>query len=52
MMSGLTDKREIRVETQTGIIGPRLEEDGNVTVDMGIPRFCRMKSLFCTTMMW
>ncbi len=36
---GLTDKREIRVETQTGIIGPRLEEDGNVTVDMGIPRF-------------
>lgn len=36
---GLTDKREIRVETQTGIIVPRLEEDGNVTVDMGIPRF-------------
>ena len=36
---GLTDKREIRVETQTGIIGPRLEEDGNVTVNMGIPRF-------------
>jgi len=36
---GLTDKREIRVETQTGIICPRLEEDGNVTVDMGIPRF-------------
>ena len=36
---GLTDKREIKVETQTGIIVPRLEEDGNVTVDMGIPRF-------------
>ncbi len=36
---GLTDKREIRVETQTGIIVPRLEENGNVTVDMGIPRF-------------
>jgi diaminopimelate epimerase len=36
---GLTGKREIRVETQTGIIVPRLEEDGNVTVDMGIPRF-------------
>ena len=36
---GLTDKREIRVETQNGIIVPRLEEDGNVTVDMGIPRF-------------
>jgi diaminopimelate epimerase len=36
---GLTDKCEIRVETQTGIIVPRLEKDGNVTVDMGIPRF-------------
>lgn len=36
---GLTDKPQIRVETQTGIIVPRLEEDGNVTVDMGIPRF-------------
>ena len=36
---GLTDKREIRVETQRGIIAPRLEADGNVTVDMGEPRF-------------
>ena len=36
---GLTDKPQIRVETQTGIIVPRLEDDGNVTVDMGIPRF-------------
>jgi diaminopimelate epimerase len=36
---GLTDKREIRVETLGGIIAPRLEGDGNVTVDMGIPRF-------------
>nr|Q47JN0.1 RecName: Full=Diaminopimelate epimerase; Short=DAP epimerase; AltName: Full=PLP-independent amino acid racemase [Dechloromonas aromatica RCB] len=36
---GLTDKREIRVETMRGIISPRLEGDGNVTVDMGIPRF-------------
>lgn len=36
---GLTDKPQIRVETQTGIIVPRLEEDGKVTVDMGIPRF-------------
>ena len=34
---GLTDKREIRVETQKGIITPRLEDDGNVTVDMGVP---------------
>ena len=37
--SGLTAKREIRVETQSGIIAPRLEDDGKVTVDMGIPRF-------------
>lgn len=37
--AGLTDKREIRVETQTGIIAPRLEANGNVTVDMGEPRF-------------
>lgn len=36
---GLTDKREIRVETMKGIIAPRLEGDGNITVDMGIPRF-------------
>ncbi len=36
--AGLTEKREIRVETQSGIIAPRLEADGNVTVDMGIPR--------------
>ncbi len=36
---GLTDKREIRVETKNGIIGPRLETDGTVTVDMGVPRF-------------
>ncbi len=37
--AGLTAKREIRVETQGGIITPRLEDDGNVTVNMGIPRF-------------
>lgn len=37
--TGLTDKREIRVETRSGIIAPRLEENGNVTVNMGIPRF-------------
>lgn len=36
---GLTDKREIRVETASGIILPRLEEDGRVTVNMGAPRF-------------
>jgi diaminopimelate epimerase len=36
---GLTDKRELRVETAGGLIVPRLEEDGQVTVDMGVPRF-------------
>ncbi len=36
---GLTDKREIRVETKKGVIAPRLESDGQVTVDMGAPRF-------------
>ena len=36
---GLTTKREIRVETVAGIIVPRLEADGEVTVDMGPPRF-------------
>jgi diaminopimelate epimerase len=36
---GLTDKREIRVETAGGSIVPRMEDDGEVTVDMGVPRF-------------
>ena len=35
---GLTHKREIRVETKGGVITPRLEADGQVTVDMGVPR--------------
>lgn len=34
---GLTDKRSIRVQTMSGIITPRLESDGSVTVDMGAP---------------
>jgi diaminopimelate epimerase len=33
----LTRKREIRVETLAGMIRPRLEIDGQVTVDMGAP---------------
>ncbi|NJD34986.1 MAG: diaminopimelate epimerase [Betaproteobacteria bacterium] len=36
---GLTDKSEIRVETQSGLIAPRLEADGQITVDMGMPHF-------------
>ena len=36
---GLSDKDEIRVETHGGIIVPRLEADGQVSVNMGVPRF-------------
>ena len=36
---GLSFAGEIRVETKSGIITPRLEPDGKVTVDMGAPRF-------------
>ena len=35
---GLTRERTIRVQTMSGIISPRLEDDGSVTVDMGAPR--------------
>ena len=35
----LTSKREIVVETKSGLISPRLEEDGRVTVNMGKPIF-------------
>jgi diaminopimelate epimerase len=31
----LTSKREIVVETHSGLISPRLEQDGRVTVNMG-----------------
>ncbi len=34
---GLTDKTVIRVRTRSGVIEPRLEADGQVTVDMGVP---------------
>ena len=36
---GLTAKRAIRVETAAGIIVPEIEPSGQVTVDMGPPRF-------------
>jgi diaminopimelate epimerase len=36
---GLSDKREIRVETRSGIIVLKLTDDGLVTVDMGAPEF-------------
>ncbi|MDB5766834.1 MAG: dapF [Collimonas fungivorans] len=34
---GLTSKRAIRVETMSGIIEPKLEDDGRITVAMGAP---------------
>ena len=36
---GLTGKRELRLGTRAGVIVPRLEDDGQVTVDMGVPEF-------------
>jgi diaminopimelate epimerase len=36
---GLTSKRDIRVETASGIITLMLQDDGQVTVNMGAPRF-------------
>jgi diaminopimelate epimerase len=35
----LTTKREITVETKSGLISPRLADDGRVTVNMGAPIF-------------
>ncbi len=35
----LTPKHEIVVETRSGLISPRLENDGRVTVNMGAPVF-------------
>jgi diaminopimelate epimerase len=35
---GLSKESSIRVETMKGVIAPRLELDGSVTVDMGAPR--------------
>ncbi|WGG50220.1 diaminopimelate epimerase [Rugamonas sp. DEMB1] len=34
---GLTKLSSIRVETKSGVIAPRLEADGGITVDMGAP---------------
>ena len=36
---GLSDKDRIRVQTKAGVISPRLQADGRVTVDMGAPSF-------------
>lgn len=34
---GLTQKTQIRVQTQSGVIAPQLQADGRVTVNMGAP---------------
>ncbi len=36
---GLTDKDTVRVQTLGGVIVPRMQADGRVTVDMGAPVF-------------
>src|ERR1035437_9410497 len=45
---GLTAKSDIRVETAAGIIAPRLEVDGEVTVNMGAPVFEAKRIPFLT----
>ena len=42
---GLSTKRELRVETLGGPIRPRLEDDGEVTVDMGRPAISGIETL-------
>ena len=37
--NGLTQKKELRLQTKKGIISTRLEQDGQVTVNMGKPIF-------------
>lgn len=46
---GLTAHRAIRVETMSGVIQPRLEDDGRITVDMGAPVFDAERVPFETT---
>ena len=46
---GLTDRDSIRVQTLSGVIAPRLEADGRVTVDMGRPRLEPASLPFDTT---
>jgi diaminopimelate epimerase len=42
---GLTGKKEIEVETLGGRIRPRLEPDGEVSVDMGRPQYLGLEKL-------
>jgi diaminopimelate epimerase len=45
---GLTQKREIAVETASGVISLKLQNDGQVTVNMGAPRFNLAEVPFAT----
>ena len=45
---GLSTAREIRVLTASGVIAPRLEDNGEVTVDMGAPVFEAARIPFIT----
>jgi diaminopimelate epimerase len=36
---GMTGKKEVRIETLSGVVVPKLEADGEVTVNMGVPKF-------------
>ncbi|MBU2641062.1 MAG: diaminopimelate epimerase [Thiobacillus sp.] len=45
----LTNKTSIRVETASGIIEPRLLDNGQVTVNMGAPRFAPADIPFVAT---
>jgi diaminopimelate epimerase len=46
---GLTERDEIAVETLQGVIRPKLEANGEVTVDMGAPRFAPAEIPFDST---
>jgi diaminopimelate epimerase len=48
---GLTAKREIRVETASGVIVPKVEASGQVSVDMGPPRFDPREGPFAAAQM-
>ncbi len=45
---GLIKKRRIKVETMAGVIELQIEDDGNVTVDMGLPTLDPAKVPFDT----
>jgi diaminopimelate epimerase len=46
--AGLTDRSSIRVQTASGLIEPRLLDDGTVSVDMGVPDMNPAASGFST----